>query len=119
MNSKFINEANRAGTNYGVFYFIGMFVSLFLGQFLGAIPLLIVMVLNGRLDLESLTNPAAMGIDKNLYFFSHAPAFCHFIFASLAICQMGAQKTSCYFDHTVWKSRLGEAVLRFFLSGWD
>lgn len=67
-SSRFIIEANRRGTNPGVYYFLGSFISLLIGQFVGAIPLVAVLVLKGRLDMVALTDPAALGVSNNFFF---------------------------------------------------
>lgn len=72
MESKFINEANRNGSNYGVYYFLGVLVSFLGGQLVGSIPLLAVVFSSGNINLSNindLTNPAALGISNNLSFF--------------------------------------------------
>lgn len=66
--SRFIVEANRKGTNPVGYYLLGSFISLFLGQFIGAIPLVAVLIINGRMDMAALTDPSALGVSNNFFF---------------------------------------------------
>lgn len=65
--SRFIQQANAQGRNQGYIYFLGAFISFFIGQIIGAVPLMAVLIIKGRFDIESIMNPDALGISYNLY----------------------------------------------------
>lgn len=69
MKHVFIRTANGVGRNEGWRYFLGCLLSFGAGQIIGAVPLLIVVVISAGVNItpEIMTNPAALGIDKNLF----------------------------------------------------
>jgi uncharacterized protein len=65
--SLFINKAKYDGENHWWMYLIGSLISFVGGQFIGAIPITIIIFQHGVFNIEAITNPELLGIDKNLF----------------------------------------------------
>ena len=65
--SLFIQQAAKEGKNEAWMYVLGTFASFIGGQFIGALPLLYVAFTSGNTSPEAMSNPDALGIDRNLF----------------------------------------------------
>lgn len=65
--SLFIQKAAKEGKNEAWMYVLGTLASFIGGQFLGVLPLLYVAFTTGNTSPEAMTNPDALGIDRNLF----------------------------------------------------